>query len=113
MRCHEGPIMILVMEEFIKWCGLPSVMGAIDGTHISIARPQGAHATYYYYHKIGGYSIVAQVVVDYNKRSIHVFVGLPCLVNDSRVFCKCSLYRKAQHIGLFDIIKGSQHDFLP
>jgi len=67
MRCHEGPIMALVMKEFIKWCGLPNVMGAIDGTHISIARPQRAHATYYYYHKVGGYSIVAQVMVNCNK----------------------------------------------
>jgi hypothetical protein len=74
------------MEEFIKWCGLPSVMSAIDGTHISITRPQEAHATYYYHHKIGGYSIVAQVGVDCNKRSIDVLVGLPCLNNDSRVF---------------------------
>jgi hypothetical protein len=111
MRCHEGPIMALVMEEFIKWCGLFNVTSAIDGTHISIARPQGAHATYYYYHKIGGYTIIAQVVIDYNKRYIDVFVGLPCLVNDSRIFCECGLYKKAQHMGLFDITKGSQHGF--
>ncbi len=113
MRCHEGPVMIVVMEEFIKWCGLLSVMSAIDGTHISIARPQEVHATYCYYHKTSGYSIVAQVGVDCNKKSIDVFVGLPCLVNDSRVFCKCGLYKKAQHMGLFDIVKGSQHGFLP
>jgi hypothetical protein len=74
--------MTLVMEEFINRCVLLSVMSAIDGTHISIARPQEAHATYYYYHKTSGYSIVAQPRVDCNKRSIDVFVGFPCLVND-------------------------------
>jgi hypothetical protein len=32
--------MIIVIEELKKWCGLLSVKGPIDGTHISIVKPQ-------------------------------------------------------------------------
>ncbi len=31
--------MQVVMFDFKNWCGMPSVMGAIDGIHISIAKP--------------------------------------------------------------------------
>jgi hypothetical protein len=85
-------------------------MGVIDGAHISIARPHKIHVVDYY-HKPSRYSIVARVVVDCNKRLIYVFVGLPGSVNGSRVLCKFGVYIKAQHIVLFDIARGSQHEF--
>jgi hypothetical protein len=37
----QGVVMVVVMEVFKKWCGLLVVEGAIDGTHISITKPQG------------------------------------------------------------------------
>ncbi len=63
------------MEKFMKLCGLPSVQGAIDGNHLSILKPQRAFVENYYYHQIGGYNIMAQCVVHYNKKFIDVFVG--------------------------------------
>jgi hypothetical protein len=56
-------------------------------------------APIYPYHKTGKYSIVAQAVVDYNKRFIYVFVGLLSSVIDSRVLCKFCLYRKGTTYG--------------
>ncbi len=41
-----------------------SVMGANDDIHIAITKPFGAFVEDYYYHKIGGYSIVAQAMDD-------------------------------------------------
>jgi hypothetical protein len=38
-------------------CGMPSVMGAIDRTHICIAKLITGFWEDYYYHKIGGYNI--------------------------------------------------------
>jgi hypothetical protein len=76
--------MAIVMDDLKIWCGFPSVQGANDGTHISIVK----HVLFfedYYYHKSCGYSSVAHVVVDYKKRFIDVFVGLPISVNDLRV----------------------------
>jgi hypothetical protein len=39
-------------------CGMSSVMGAIDGTHIYIAKPIGAFLEDYYYHKTKGYNML-------------------------------------------------------
>jgi len=44
--------------------------GAISNTHISISKPKLAFVKDYYYHKMGGYLIVAQIVVDVRKRFI-------------------------------------------
>ncbi len=33
--------MVVVMEVLEKWCGLLILEGAMDGTHISITKPQG------------------------------------------------------------------------
>jgi hypothetical protein len=47
---------------------MPNVVGAIDGTHIAIIKPSDVFAKDYYYHKIGSYSIVAQAMVDNQKK---------------------------------------------
>jgi hypothetical protein len=41
-----------------------NVTSAIDDIHIVISKPFGAFVEDYYYHKIGGYSIVAQAMND-------------------------------------------------
>jgi len=100
--------MILVMDEFKQWCNLPSVQGTIDGTHISILKPQGGFASYYYYHKTWGY--VTQVIVDCSKKIIDLLMGL---FNDTKVLCKSSLDKNAQLHGLFDHDKIIQNGFPP
>jgi hypothetical protein len=43
---------------------------------ISIIKPQvGAFAKNYYYHKTRGYSIVAQVIINCNKKNYEQFCG--------------------------------------
>jgi hypothetical protein len=56
--CHEG---------FRDWCSLPSIHGAIDGTNVAILKPFRHFVNDSYYHKSGGYNVVAQVVMDCNK----------------------------------------------
>jgi len=51
--------MQVVMTKLKNWCGMPSVVGVIDDIHIAITKPFDVFAKDYYYHKIGGYSIVA------------------------------------------------------
>jgi hypothetical protein len=79
----QGLAMILLMKEFIKLCGLLNVQGVIDETHISIVKLQGGFVKDYYNHKRGGYGIVAQAMVDYNKKFINLFVGLLGNVNNA------------------------------
>jgi hypothetical protein len=72
----SGYKMQVVMFNLKSWCGMPNMMGAIDGTHISIKKPYGAYSEDYLFHKIGGYSVVAQSMVDSQKRFMDVYVGL-------------------------------------
>jgi len=54
-----GPKMEYVMLEFKKLCGLPSVHGTIDTTHISISKPKLDFVKDYYFQKTRGYLVVA------------------------------------------------------
>lgn len=49
--------------SFKRLCGLPAVVGAIDGTHVHVAKPRVVPADYYYF-KSGGYTMNCQAVVD-------------------------------------------------
>ncbi len=69
----QGLAVILVMKEFIKLCGLSNVQGVINEIHISIVKLQGGFVKDYYNHKQGGYSIVAQAMVGYNKKFCYRF----------------------------------------
>ncbi len=62
-----------------------------NNTHISISKPKLDFDEDYYFHKIGRYSIVLQVV-DARKKFIHIYVGLPKSVNNFQVLQKSGLY---------------------
>jgi hypothetical protein len=103
--------MKLVIDEFRAWFGLPNVQYAIDGTHI--VKPF-AYPKDYYYHKFGGYSVVAQAIINCKKNIIDVSVGLLGSVNDSRVLHNSTPYENAQYHGLFASNNStSQHGFPP
>jgi len=87
-------------------CGLPSVHGVIDGTHIQIFKPKTIFPKDYYYYKIGGYLIVVQAKIDFKKKNIDICVGLLGNINDYRVLHMFALYKHAQNQGLFDPRKG-------
>jgi hypothetical protein len=93
--------MQIVMVDFKTWCGLLFVQGAIDWTHISITKPSRPFDENYFKHKIGGYNIIAQAIVDIKKTFIDLFVGVFGSMNDYRMLRWSSLYRHAQYQGLF------------
>lgn len=80
--------------KFQELCGLPGVVGAIDGMHVSISKPAVGPADYYYF-KSGGYTINCQAVVDSEKRFLDLYVGMPGSTNDSRMLRRSSLYTMA------------------
>jgi len=51
ISCLVGQKMEVVMMDFKYWCGLPSMHGTINNTHISISKPKLTFVTDYYYHK--------------------------------------------------------------
>lgn len=96
---------------FQRLCGLPGVLGAIDGTHISISKPKNGPGDYFYF-KSGGYTLNCQAVVDSDKRFLDLFLGMPGSTNDSRVLRRSSLYHKGMHGTLWDSA-ASFHGFPP
>ena len=94
-RVHE------TQQKFFNLCGLPVVVGAIDGTHVPIAKPKHVPADYFYF-KSGGYSLNCQAVVDSEKRFLDLYLGMPGSTNDCRVLRRSSLYDLAMHNNLLD-----------
>jgi hypothetical protein len=87
------------------------VVGAIDGTHISISKPRFGTANYFYF-KSGGYTLNCQAVVDSNKHFLDLYIGMPGSTNDARIFRRSSLYHLAMHNNLFDT-RNSMDGFAP
>jgi hypothetical protein len=90
-----------------------SKMGAIDGTHISIPKPSNVYSKNYFFHKTRGYNVVAQAVVDSQKRFMDVYVGLLRSVNDSCVIKKSKLYQRAIHKVSFTWLLGHKMESSP
>lgn len=89
------------------------MQNATNEIHISIVKLQGGFVKDYYNHKRGGNGIVAQTIVDYNKKCISFFVGLLGSVNNAWVLCKYFVYENAQFHRLFELRKRSQNGFSP
>ncbi len=70
ITCHVGEKMHVIMFDFKNWCGLPSMMGAIDGTHSFERKPSNAFPKDYIYFLKKGYNIVVQDMVNNNKMLI-------------------------------------------
>jgi hypothetical protein len=80
----KGPEMQKMMEDFKLLCDLPNVHNVINGTHLLIyIKPSIPYPEDNYYHKFGGYSMVAQVVVEFNKRFITTYIDLLRSMNNS------------------------------
>ncbi len=105
-----GVEMYSIMNDFKLWCSLFNIQGPIDGILLFIYKPSMHFSKDYYYFKFGGYSIVTHVVVDCNKNCIAIYVGLPRIINDSRMLRRSALYKQVQLHGLFNIIGGSCKD---
>ena len=75
------------------FAGFPQVVGAIDGTHIPILKPQESPSDYY--NRKGFYSVIMQAVVSSRGYFFDVNIGWPGKVHDTRVLVNSSFYCKA------------------
>ncbi|XP_046389383.1 putative nuclease HARBI1 [Ischnura elegans] len=76
--------------QFYEVAGFPGVLGAIDGTHIMIKNPGGAHAEVYRNRK-GYFSINVQVIVNSKLVIMDLVVRRPGSCHDARVFDNSSI----------------------
>jgi hypothetical protein len=109
LRFPRGHAMIPYMADFKQLCGLPAVVGAIDGTHFHIKKSLLSPEDYFYF-KTNGYTVACQAVVDNKKKFVDIFVGMPGSTNDARMLRRSSLYREAREGNLFDV-EYSQDNF--
>ena len=100
-----------IQAKFFDLCKLPTIIGAIERTHVLICKPCVGAADYFY-SKSRGYIIKCQGVVDSEKRFLDLYLGMPGSTNDSRVLRRSSLFHRAQNKGLFDA-RGEVDGFMP
>ena len=67
-------------------------MGAIDGTHIPIIKPDNNPSDCF--NRKGFYSIIMQAVVDSRGLFLDAYIGWPGKVHDARVLVNSTLYKK-------------------
>ena len=84
-----------VITNFETCWGFPQTVGAIDGTHTPIVRPQESASDYY--NRKGYYSVIMQAVVDYRGQFVDAYIGWPGKVHDARVLVNSSLYQRAMN----------------
>lgn len=77
-------------QTFAQRNGFPDIIGALDGTHIKISKPQ-MHAQRYFNRK-HFYSHQLQAVCLHTVLFSHVFTGYPGGVHDSRVLRQSDLW---------------------
>lgn len=97
----SGNRLQMSMGQFREFSGLPGVVGAIDGTHFHIRKPNVSPEDYFYF-KSGGFTMQCQAVVDRSKKFIDISVGMPGSTNDVRQLRRSMLYHKAITNTLFD-----------
>ena len=88
-----------IVEGFETYWGFPQAVGAIDGSHIPIIRPDESASDYY--NRKGYYSVIMQAMVDFHGLFMDVYIGWPGKVHDARVFANSSIYRRGMEGTLF------------
>ncbi|XP_060560834.1 putative nuclease HARBI1 [Ruditapes philippinarum] len=74
-----------IADGFRQRSGMPGVVGAIDGTHVSVPAPRSVHRAAFINRK-GQSSMVVQLICDSTLRLLDVYTGWPGSVHDARVY---------------------------
>lgn len=96
----------IAQDFYVRW-DFPHCVGAIDGRHVKIQKPDGSGNLYYNYKKF--YSIVLQAVVDARHKFITIDVGGYGHQHDATTFRNSSLYKNLEN----KTIKVPEDDELP
>jgi hypothetical protein len=86
-----------VVSGFKDMRGIDGVIGAIDGTHISISAPKKEPADYI--NRKGFHSLNFQAVCDHTTCFTDIFAGYPGKVHDARVFKNSPLFESVSGHG--------------
>ena len=104
-----------IAEGFKKNANFPHCIGAIDGKHIRLIRPNETGTMHFNYKKF--FSIVLLAAVDANYRFIFVNIGSYGKCSDSNIFQECNLWQKVQDKSIDlpapELLEGETSNKLP
>ncbi|XP_064462179.1 uncharacterized protein LOC135372507 [Ornithodoros turicata] len=80
----------VIAQRFLLKCGIPQVIGAVDGTHIPVLPPSVGYRDYV--NRKGWPSLVLQAVVDDRMRFRNIYCALPGSAHDASVLKSSRLY---------------------
>lgn len=83
-----------IAASFQLSCGLPNIIGIIDGTHIRLSAPVGGDPDYI--NRKGFPSGVLQVIVDDNLLTTSAQTGWPGFSHDARILRNSGIFAKAE-----------------
>lgn len=92
-----------IAQDFQLLCGLPDIIGALDGTHIRLSSCIGGDNDYF--NRKHYPSIQLQVVVDSDLMLRDIYTGWPGSTHDARVLRNSSLFNNATAGQYFDVNK--------
>ena len=84
-------------EGFQQRCGMPGIIGAVDGTHVPVPGPTTEHRASFINRK-GFPSMILQVICDSNLQFIDIYTGWPGSVHDARVFRNSPVCNKIDNL---------------
>ncbi|KMQ85779.1 nuclease harbi1 [Lasius niger] len=90
----RGDRLATVKQKFQRLSVLPDIIGAVDGTRISIKEPHEDSLSYKTYKK--KYAVILQAVCDSELVFLDCFAGYPGSVGDIRVFKNSDLWSEVQ-----------------
>lgn len=99
-----------ISQKFYKYANFPNCVGAIDGKHIRIIKPDNSASTYYNY-KIF-FPFVLMAVVDADYCFVFVDIGAPGSNADSTIFKNTTLCNALNSILSNYLIKKYYPDLL-
>ncbi|KAK3107692.1 hypothetical protein FSP39_020061 [Pinctada imbricata] len=94
IRWPNGEEQKEIAREVQRNCGIPGVVGFIDGTHIRLASAPGGDRNFY--NRKGYPSMQLQAVVDNKLLIISAYTGWPGCTHDARVLRNSHLYHNAE-----------------
>jgi len=84
----------LTALEFERRAYFPHCLGAVDGKHIRVIKPEDSGSMFYNYKDF--FSVVLMAVADANHRFVYVVIGSYIKVCDSTVFKRSTLWTSVQ-----------------
>lgn len=85
----------VIADNFGTRSNFPRCIGAVDGKHVVIQRPENTVGEFYNYK--GTYSIVLMAIVDANYSFTYVSVGCQGRISDGGVFRNTVFYKKLEN----------------